>query len=161
MNISSLHGIFWYSLNLEHEIFRLKFFWCWIFSASMIILILAFNQHTKDSTAGVSVKYNLSAYVASFVPNNLYSLTAAVAFSQNYNGKHFYIWWNYKQAMTDREKRINYNRCIMNCLFKLSSNGMLDYFEKLCDNKKFLIKNFANFGDNIWSQKQHIFSKRN
>ena len=45
-----------------------------------------FYQHTKDSTAGVSVKYNLSAYVASCVPNNLYTMTAAVAFYHNYNG---------------------------------------------------------------------------
>ena len=50
-----------------------------------------FHHHTKDSTAGVSVKYNLSAYVASFVPNNLYTITTAVASYQNYNGIYFYI----------------------------------------------------------------------
>ena len=55
--------------------------------------------------------------------------------------------------MTDREKRINYNRCIMNCLFKLSSYGMLDYFEKFCDNKKFLIEIFCK------DQRQHLVTK--
>ena len=46
--------------------------------------------------------------------------------------------------MTDREKRINYNHCIMNCLPKSSNYGMLVCIENIPNNKKFLIRILQN-----------------
>ena len=69
-----------------HEISLILFPLMFNFQSEYDYLNPGFHQHTKDSTAGVSVKYNLSAYVASCVPNNLYTMTAAVAFYHNYNG---------------------------------------------------------------------------
>ena len=86
--MSQFHGILPVVI-FAHVIFQFNLFSCLIL-VSMIILILVFISIQKTSTAGASVKYNLSAYVASFVPNNLYTLTA-VAFYRNYNGEHFYI----------------------------------------------------------------------